>query len=257
MKDLKARKQILQVMRSMSASYPMDPNFKRIKYVRYADDFVILVIGSYKDATDIRAKIKYFLSDNCGLTLNLEKTVISNVIKPGFKFLGADCRRANMTKNHVVRLKRNVKVRATTRLRVNIDLNKVYKKLVAVGVAKWDDHNKMVPRGTAKNGLINLAHADIVAFYNSKIRGLLSFYSFAGNRKRLSLVLWILTSSCALTLAKKNKLKTQGAAFKKFGPLLSCKETGVKIFKPSTLRAIHEYNVSKPMPQNLEFLNTT
>lgn len=189
MTDLKARKQILHDMRSMPASDPMDPHFKRIKYVRYADDFVVLVIGSYEDAKKIRAKIKDFILDNCGLTLNLEKTVISNIQKSGFKFLGADCRRADMTKNHVVRLKRNVTVRATTRLRVNIDLNKVYKKLVSVGVAKWDNNNMMVPRGTAKNALINLSHADIVAFYNSKIRGLLSFYSFAGNRKKLNLVL--------------------------------------------------------------------
>lgn len=188
MKDLKARKQILQDMRSMSASDPMDPTFKRLKYVRYVDDFVILIIGSHEDATKIRAKVKDFLIDNCGLVLNVDKTVISNIRKPGFKFLGADCRRADMTKNHVIRLKRDVSVRATTRLRVNIDLKKVYNKLVSTGVAKWDENNKMVPRGTAKNALINLSHADIVAFYNSKIRGLLSFYSFAGNRKRLNLV---------------------------------------------------------------------
>lgn len=189
MKDLKARKQILREMRSISASDAMDPNFKRIKYVRYADDFVILIIGSYEEATKIRTRIKDFLLENCGLVLNVDKTVISNIHKPGFKFLGADCRRADMTKNHVVRLKRDVSVRATTRLRVNIDLKKVYNKLVSVGVAKWDDNNKMVPRGTAKNALINLSHADIVAFYNNKIRGILSFYSFAGNRKRLNLIL--------------------------------------------------------------------
>ena len=188
MKDLKARKQILSEIRSMPASDPMDPNFKRIKYVRYADDFVILVIGSHEDAMKIRAKVKDFLINKCGLTLNLEKTVISNIRKPGFKFLGAYCKRADMTKNHVVILKRDVSIRATTRLRVNVDLKKVYEKLVSTGVAKWDDNNKMVPRGTAKNALINLSHADIVAFYNSKIRGLLSFYSFAGNRKRLNLV---------------------------------------------------------------------
>lgn len=189
LKDLKARKLVLQEMRRIPASDPMDPNFKRIKYVRYADDFVVLVIGSYSDAEKMRARIKDFLLNNCGLTLNLDKTLISNIRKPGFKFLGADCKRADMTKNHVVRLKENVTVRATTRLRVNIDLNKVYKKLVSIGVAKWDNENNMVPRGTAKNALINLSHADIVAFYSSKIRGLVSFYSFAGNRRRLNLVI--------------------------------------------------------------------
>ena len=189
LKDIRERRKVLREMRSLMASDPMDANFKRLKYVRYADDFVILVIGSQEDTLKIRDKVKNFIANKCGLELNLEKTLITNFRKEGFKFLGTDCRKVNMTQNHVVKLKQNVSVRATTRLRVNIDLKKVYKALVSSGIAKWDENNPQVPRGTAKNVLINSSHADIVAFFNSKARGLVSFYSFAGNRKRLNLVL--------------------------------------------------------------------
>lgn len=253
LKNIIDRKKILRDMRNLLSSDPNDPNFKRLKYIRYADDFVVLVIGTYTDAEMIRTEIKNFLK-KYGLELNVDKTVITNIQKKGFKFLGADCNRARMVQNHVIKLKDRVTVRATTRLRVNIDLRKVYKKLVTSGVAKFDNLNQIVPRGTAMNALINLSHYEIIAFYNSKMRGLYNFYSFAGNRKRLNLVFWILKSSCALTLAKKYKIKTQGGIFKKFGTLLTCPDTDVKIFKPDTLSAVHDYKSSR-VPHNLDFMD--
>lgn len=253
-RNILERKKILKDMRKLLASYPKDPNFKRLKYVRYADDFVVLVIGTYADTLKIKTQIKDFLANSCGLVLNSKKTVISNLQIDGFKFLGADCNRAKMTQNHVIKLKRNVTVRATTRLRVNIDLRKVYNKLVSSGVAKFDNNNSIIPRGTAKLDLINFSHYEIISFYNSKMRGLYTFYSFAGNRKRLNLVFWILKSSCALTLAKKYKMFTQGAIFKKYGKLLTCPETGIEIFKPDTLKAIHDYK-ERSVPNNLDFMD--
>lgn len=257
-KDTIIRRKLLQEMRKLRATDPMDPHFRRLKYVRYADDFVVLIIGTRGEATKIRTRIKDLLYNKCGLELNVDKTIISDIRREGFKFLGADCNRANMIRNHVVKLKKNISMRATTRMRMNIDLRKVYKKLVSIGVAKWDENKVAVPRGTANTKLINFSHSDIIAFYNSKARGLYSYYSFAGNRKRLGLVFWILKSSCALTLAKKYKSKTQGAIFKRFGELIECPDTGLKFFKPTTLRAIHDYKTGiNTIPQNLDFLEIT
>jgi len=87
--DPAVRKEALIAMRKLNAYNPQDPNFKRMLYVRYADDFVVLVIGSLKDAEHIRARIKGVLANKCGLTLNLEKTEINNIQKEGFNFLGA------------------------------------------------------------------------------------------------------------------------------------------------------------------------
>jgi retron-type reverse transcriptase len=87
--DPEIRKQALINMRKLNAYNPLDPNFRRLLYVRYADDFVILIIGSSKDAENIRARVKSGLANKCGLSLNLEKTVISNIQREGFNFLGA------------------------------------------------------------------------------------------------------------------------------------------------------------------------
>lgn len=65
----------------------MDENYKRIKYVRYADDFIIGVIGSKADSETIKEDIKNFLYDKLKLTLSEEKTLITHGNKHA-KFLG-------------------------------------------------------------------------------------------------------------------------------------------------------------------------
>ena len=65
-----------------------DPNFKRMQYIRYADDFVVLVTGTKKDAIEICEEIKKALAGKCGLNLYMEKTKITNA-REGFMFLGA------------------------------------------------------------------------------------------------------------------------------------------------------------------------
>lgn len=64
-----------------------DPNFKRMMYLRYADDFVILIAGSSDDAHRIRNLVADCLSKKCGLLLNKEKTLITNT-RDGFTFVG-------------------------------------------------------------------------------------------------------------------------------------------------------------------------
>jgi hypothetical protein len=52
-----------------------------MEYIRYADDFVVFVRGSIKDAKFIQSNIKDVLKTNCRLELIQEKTVISNISK--------------------------------------------------------------------------------------------------------------------------------------------------------------------------------
>lgn len=74
--------------RSIPSMDPMDPNFKRLMYLRYADDFVILIVGSIDDAYHIKHMIADILTKKCGLELHKDKTTIT-ATKEGFKFLGA------------------------------------------------------------------------------------------------------------------------------------------------------------------------
>lgn len=84
------RATLLKEMRKMRRSDMFDPSFRRLKYVRYADDFIILVTGSLKDANFIKNNVKDILKTKCGLELNYEKTSIENIAKDNWKFLGAE-----------------------------------------------------------------------------------------------------------------------------------------------------------------------
>jgi hypothetical protein len=58
---------------------PFDPSYRHIRYVRYADDFLIGVAGPRELAIEIRERIRVFLSTNLSLKLNLEKTRITHI----------------------------------------------------------------------------------------------------------------------------------------------------------------------------------
>lgn len=75
------KKENLQIMRSLPRYDPFDPTFRRLAYIRYADDFVIMVAGSKDEAKAIKSEVASFLKQACGLTLSPEKSLISNLTK--------------------------------------------------------------------------------------------------------------------------------------------------------------------------------
>ena len=61
-------------MRTMRSVDVFDPYFRRMEYIRYGEDFVVLIsLGG------THSKIKDFLKSNSGLELNVDKTIISNI----------------------------------------------------------------------------------------------------------------------------------------------------------------------------------
>jgi RNA-directed DNA polymerase len=70
---------------SLTAS---ETNLRRLMYIRYADDFVILIKGTIDDAKHIKHLIADILTKKCGLDLHDDNTLIT-ATKEGFKFLGA------------------------------------------------------------------------------------------------------------------------------------------------------------------------
>lgn len=81
-------RKLANMRRKIPSMDVLDPNFKRLMYLRYADDFVVLVIGSKDDTINIKLKIANALRLFCGLELNVDKTLIT-ATKTGFSFLGA------------------------------------------------------------------------------------------------------------------------------------------------------------------------
>jgi RNA-directed DNA polymerase len=222
---------------------PLDPNFRRLKYVRYADDFVVLSTSSYKEVALLKDRIKIFLKERLGLTLSTDKTKVTSIQK-GFTFLGANLIKVPRGTKPMPYIKyqggnKSGKRRVNLRLRVLAPINKLIKRFKEAKLVKLSK-GKGLPYATAKRALVPIDHADILAFYNQKIRGILNYYSFAGNRGQLHRVLNFLYMGCALTLALKYKTRTARATFKKFGGNLKDQKTGSTLYRPKNLRASHQ-----------------
>lgn len=232
----------------------MDLGFRRLLYLRYADDFVILLTAPHIDAVDIRTRLSSFLLANCGLELNTDKTIISHV-RQGFKFLGAFCRGLNRdaylvksTRRYRDGSVRKVTGRVTPHLFVTAPIRDIIMRMATNGFVKRNAYGVFIP--TALRRLIHLDMYDILSFYNSKVRGLLSFYGLAGNFSSLAKVVWLFRQSCALTLALKFKLKTARKTYKKFGPSLTDPTTKHSFQAPSSYKVKHDYPSSTPLDFN-------
>jgi len=129
----------------------------RIYYVRYADDFLIGVNGTYDQAVKIRSSIAKFLKEHLKLSLNLNKTKITSAVDGRAQFLGAEIKRHSSRTHDQKRVKRVTSV-GVTRQRVpnsNIivlaPIERLVKKLSEQGMCVIKDFSKRDVRATSKN----------------------------------------------------------------------------------------------------------
>lgn len=109
---------------------PMDPNFLRVQYIRYADDFLVGVIGRKAHAKKIRGDLKEWLSRELYLTLNEDKTLITNFTSGSVDFLGY---RLHRTPRSKLPIRYNPKTGhhtlIATRVQMDAPLKKLYRSL--------------------------------------------------------------------------------------------------------------------------------
>ena len=84
-KSITTRVKIRKQMKRMPSGDPMDPNLIRVRYVRYADDFIVSILGPYKLAAQVKLQIEQFLRKELKLELNQVKSVITNAKKKARK----------------------------------------------------------------------------------------------------------------------------------------------------------------------------
>lgn len=238
------RKSLLKLRRQTPSKDLMDPKFKRIFYVRYVDDWVILVCGPYNDAVKIRKAVSEKLN-TLGLTLSMEKTRITHLRKGKCRFLGVDFFVRPTTDKYgkptktIKKGKTSIKQRFAPRLIYHAPIKELLMKLKEFGFVKRNRLEEFIPTG--KSNCVLMTHVQILNYYNSKIRGILNYYSCCHNRMRLWSIVRFFKYSCALSLAKKFKLKTLAKTFRKFGVDLAFKNDKgkvSKIYRPKNLRIL-------------------
>lgn len=184
--------------------YPaIEPEFKRLQYNRYADDFVVGVIGSKSDAEKVKNDIKEFLSDKLKLTLSDEKT---NVTHSGemIRYLGYDF---------------TVSRSMDTKRRKDGALRRCWHGVVVLYVPheKWvgklreykafkivkDQTGKEKWKTIHRGALMNRPEIEIISKFNSEIRGIYNFYRLANNVSVLYNFYFIMEGSMLKTFAAK------------------------------------------------------
>jgi len=221
-------------LRSLATKDFKDPNFKRLQYIRYANNFLVGIIGKHLEAISIQQEIKNFLLNSLSLNLNLDKTYVTNFNRKRLNFLGTFIKgkREKEKKVHIIQ-SGNKKIRSCfTFRRLEAPISEILEKGLENGFFKKTLTGKFVPTFCGK--LVNLDHADVIRFYNQKICGILNYYSFVDNKKSLGSFVHGLKHSCALTLALKFKLRHRAKVFKKFGKTLKCPETEIELYIPKS-----------------------
>jgi hypothetical protein len=82
-----ARELILQ-RRDLPSQDPNDPDYRRLRYVRYADDWLLGFAGPKHEAEEIKSKIATFLREELKLELSQSKTLITHATSQAAHFLG-------------------------------------------------------------------------------------------------------------------------------------------------------------------------
>ncbi|MCL2135900.1 MAG: hypothetical protein FWH37_10245 [Candidatus Bathyarchaeota archaeon] len=83
-------KELGKLSQTLPTKDTTDPCFKRLRFTRYADDWLIGFIGSKKEAQDIKTELTLYLKQELKLVLNQEKTLITNARYGEARFLGYD-----------------------------------------------------------------------------------------------------------------------------------------------------------------------
>jgi len=220
--DMERVKQLSKEYRTLPGIDYFDPTYKRLFYVRYADDWIIGIRGNYTDACEILDKVTNFCSQ-IGLTVNKDKTKITAINQEKAVFLGTYIKRSHHTK-FVNR--HGIKMRQSNKLLFLAPLDRIRKKLTE---KNFIQDGKANPRFQ----WLCLNHDQIIHLYNAVMRGIANYYSFTANSGRLNrYITLILKRSCSKLLAAKFNLGTMRATYLEFtGDLTS--PNGTKFVKLS------------------------
>lgn len=227
-----------------------NPKVTKIKYVRYADDWLIGLWGSKKKAIELKELIGNFLKD-LKLELALEKTLITNARTDRAKFLGTYIKRlaSNRNTQYLVKspkgplcTRKSMSSRAPTgNLWMSAPILEIVRKLEDKGILVCKEH-RWSPKSISKLTLLTVV--DIIRRYNSIMNGIANYYSFADNRRYLRKISWILKESLRKTLSRKLNINKK-TFISRFGKDISVRIKGKE--NSSVIRYVETDFSRRPM----------
>lgn len=205
--DMETATKLEKERRQYPSQVTHDANFRRLKYCRYADDFILGFIGSKAEALEIKEKIKTFLRDKLHLEMNDNKTLITHAKTQAANFLGYSV--------SIYMANDKLSPRAGTKIRAR-SINGVVRLGLPQGLneekAKAYQRNGKI---VSEKWLVDDSIPHIIHTYQLRFRGLVQYYKYAVDLHRLSKLKGTMEIALVKTLA--HKLRTRvSEVYKRF-----------------------------------------
>jgi group II intron reverse transcriptase/maturase len=183
--------QLRRRMRSLPSLDPQDPGYRRLRYVRYADDTLLGFAGPKTEAEEIKQRLTRFLREELKLELSQDKTLITHARTGAARFLGYEIT-VQHNDHQVTRGQRHVNGQIGLR---------VPRTVIKAKSAPYLQRGEPARR----TPLLHRDDHDIVATYGAEYRGLVQYYLLAGDVYRLGRLRWVMLTSMLKTLAAKHR----------------------------------------------------
>lgn len=194
-------KEMSKQLTSLPYSDQLDPKYKRLKYVRYCDDFIIGIVGSKKDAQAVKNDLEQFLMKELKIELSREKTLITHTNKFA-KFLGYNI---TISRDQTLRKdSKGVKKRYYSyNCRLYTPKDAWVGKLKSLGALRIKKDGTWQPMHRPE--LLHLSDLEILSIYNAEIRGLYNYYALSYNTNVFNKFMYVMKYSMYKTFASKYK----------------------------------------------------
>ena len=184
--------------RTMPSQNVNDPDFRRLQYIRYADDFILSYIGTRSEAEAIKNAIGTFLKEQLHLELSASKTLITHSRTEHARFLGYDISVYHADDKISPRTGTLTKTRCVNGcIRLGIPYGKVDEL-----TRRYLRREKPIHEA----GLLAFSDAQIIDVYQQRFRGVAEYYKYAADRSALAKLKYVMEVALTKTLA--NKFKT-------------------------------------------------
>jgi group II intron reverse transcriptase/maturase len=190
--NIKEAKRLRGQAQQLPSLDPNDPGYRRLRYVRYADDILLGFAGPKVEAEEIKQRLAEFLHHTLKLELSQEKTLITHARTRAARFLGYGIVTQQANDKHSKDGGRRVNGRIG--LRVPADVVDKY-------CASYMKRGKPVHRPE----LTVESDYTIVRLYQAEYRGIVQYYVLAQNVSWFWKLHWVMQTSLLKTLANKHR----------------------------------------------------
>ncbi len=189
-----------------------DPHFRRLRYIRYADDFLLGFIGPKKEAEEIKQQLEKFLCEELKLELSQAKTLITHARSEAARFLGYEVAVAQQDSKRTLRQTNGAEQPAKCRSVNGRPILRIPQDVLE------EKCNRYKRAGKVKNRpeLESSSDYDIVMTYQLEYRGITNYYQMALNIRSLTHLKWVMETSLTKTLASRHKMSVR-QVYRKYG----------------------------------------